>query len=98
MPNPYQTPTGDAADPRGNTASRIRTPSRFLIAIHSISIILVIAMCLGGMVTYAPNVTQYEMQNIYLTEMLWFSSGLVILQIVGLVLVIRMMRLATETH
>jgi len=94
MSNPYETPSSGGASCPANTASRMRilTPCRLLITIHGISTLLVIAMCAGGFVTYAPTITQYEMQNIYLTDMLLYGSGVAILQIVGICLAIRIMK------
>ena len=94
MSNPYKTPSAGGASGLANTASRMRilTRCRLLITIHAISTLLVIAMCAGGFVTYAPTITQYEMQNIYLTDMLLYGSGVTILQTVGICLVIRIMK------
>ena len=94
MPNPYESPATDNSNPSGISTSRTlsRTRTRFLIALHLLSILLVVMMCAGGMVTYAPTITQCEMQNIYLADMFWYGSGVAALQIIGLFLVVRQRR------
>jgi hypothetical protein len=77
---------------------RLLTPCRLLIAIHSISILLVIVMCARGLVTYAPTITPHEMQNIYLTDMFSYGSGIGSLQIIGIYVVIRVMRSSAVDH
>ena len=96
MVNPYETSSGIGSPPSGNVNSPSNSLARklCLAAIHLafFSILLVAMMCAGGMVTYAPNVTQYEMQNIYLSLMFWYGGGVATLQVVGVFLVFRFMR------
>ena len=94
MPNPYESPPTDGSSPSGILISRTlsHTQTYCLVALHLFSILLVVMMCAGGMVTYAPTITQYEMQNIYLADMFLYGGGVAAMQVIGLFLLVRQMR------
>ena len=67
------------------------SPSNHLpqIVVHAISILLLIWMYAGGLVSYAPSVSSSDIQNIYLGRMLWYGIAVVSLQLIGIFLSLR---------
>ena len=95
--NPYEATTVEIhkpehADDRSSTGPSPAICRRcgFIAIIASVAAI--VWMAVGGLVTYAPGQTAYEIQNVYLSRMLWFGAGSAILQLVAVGLFLRASR------
>ena len=86
MTNAPETITNDEPVSMGFALGDSPSLHRPLIAIHVVSLLLVIWMYAGGLVSYAPTLSNSEIQNIYLGRMLWYGIPVAMLQLIGILL------------
>ena len=94
-PNPYESSAVNLTESSQSVSDGRRASRRVYLALfasHTFSLILFVPMVAGCFVTYAPNAKASEIQNIFISNVLFYSALICGLQVYGILILLKLWR------